>query len=190
MSFGSYAKPFPPLIVMIGDIQPPPPSGFLKFTNGQTFTNTIKTASNQVISTPPAGPQSDIPQALQNETLDIINRIMPSIQRDRRKVAYWRLCWDAITPTQDQLITTHPDERLNNLYVAVGGSFHSWKFLPIIGQYITLLLQGKSNGSEKDMHWGWKRAGWNTGGAKGAHEKAIPKRELRDLERLNRASRL
>ena len=175
---------------MTGDIQPPPPSGFLKFTNGRTFTNTFRTASNQNLSAPPSGPQSKIPQALQHETLNIINRIMPSVQKGGRKVAYWRLCWDAITPTQDQLITRHPDEKLNNVYVAVGGSFHSWKFLPIIGQYITNMLQGKSNGSEKDLHWAWKRAGWDTGGTKGAHEKAIPTRELRDLETPNKASRL
>jgi sarcosine oxidase/L-pipecolate oxidase len=169
-----------------GDIQPPPGSNFLKFTNGRTFTNLITTVSNRVISAPPSGPQAHVPQALKNETLDIVNDIMPSIQREDRPVAYWRLCWDSITPAQDQLITRHPDERLNNLYLAIGGSFHSWKFLPIIGKYVANVLNGVSNGTEKDSRWEWKLSGWSSGGSRGPHEKAIPQRELRDMKSATR----
>ena len=100
---------------------------------------------------------------------------------NNRPVSHWRLCWDAITPTQHQLITKHPNSKLQNLYLAVGGSFHSWKFLPIIGKYIVNTLNNYTNGEEKDRNWGWKMDGWNKGGQDGAHEKVIPRGELRDL---------
>ena len=99
-----------------------------------------------------------------------------------RSVTFWRLCWDSITPSQHQLITKHPDPRLGNLYFAIGGSFHSWKFLPIIGKYVIKILNDCSNGEEKDRNWAWKTEGWNQGGQRGAHEKVIPRRELKDLE--------
>ncbi|MCJ1249625.1 hypothetical protein MMC30_006851 [Trapelia coarctata] len=169
-----------------GDIQPPPTSSFLKFTNGRTFTNTIMTSSNHIISAPPPGSQAHVPQVLKAETTSIVNDIMPRVQREGQSAAYWRLCWDSVTPTQDQLITRHPDARLNNLFLAVGGSFHSWKFLPIIGKYVANVLNGVSNGKAKDASWEWKRAGWSGGGIQGAHEKVIPKRELRDLDNATR----
>ena len=99
----------------------------------------------------------------------------------KREVAYWRLCWDLVTPEQHQLITKHPHGKLTNLYFAVGGSFHSWKFLPIIGEYVCNVLQGKSNGKGTDKRWGWKTQGWDSSGP-GAHEKIIPKRKLGDFD--------
>lgn len=47
---------------------------------------------------------------------------------------------DASTPTHDFLITPHP--HCDSLYIATGGSFHSWKFLPVIGEYVTDMLDG------------------------------------------------
>jgi sarcosine oxidase/L-pipecolate oxidase len=111
------------------------------------------------------------------------------------RVAFWRLCWDAITPKQHQLITRHPNPCLSNLFLAVGGSFHSWKFLPIIGKYVANVVEGISNGAEKDQNWAWK-VGFGCfdeskdsaqhrvkNPDKGAHEKVIPKRDLKDLVR-------
>ena len=148
------------------------------------------TESNHEISVPPSCSQDIVPQALKSETIGIIERIMPSMQRAGREIAYWRLCWDSVTPTQYQLIARHPDRRLSNLYLAIGGSFHSWKFLPTIGKYVSNVLSEKSNGKEKDENWAWKDARWSSGGTRGAHEKSLPKRELRDLENASKQSRL
>lgn len=115
---------------------------------------------------------------------------MPQMQRFGREVSYWRLCWDSVTPTQFQLIAKHPDVRLSNLFMAIGGSFHSWKFLPVIGRYIVNVLKGISNGKENDQNWAWKDARWKMGGQRGAHEKSLPKRELRDLEEAGRNGHL
>jgi sarcosine oxidase/L-pipecolate oxidase len=169
-----------------GEVLPPPlrmhsaPSGYhiLKYTNAKSFTNTIRTASGHKISVPPDRDQTVVPEKLKQETLtNMIRKSMPKYSN--RPVEYWRLCWDAITPTQDQLITKHPHPQLSNLFLAVGGSFHSWKFLPTIGQYVVNVLENKSNSAEKDGRWSWKTG---TERGRGAHEKVVPKRELRDLE--------
>jgi sarcosine oxidase/L-pipecolate oxidase len=168
-----------------GEVLPPPlragstPSGkgILKYTKAKSFTNTVSTASGHQISVPPAHDQAVVPEQLKQETMkDMIQKSMP--QYANGQPDYWRLCWDAITPSQDQLITKHPHLKLSNLYLAVGGSFHSWKFLPIIGKYVVNVLDGISNGAEKDARWRWK-TGERQG--RGAHEKVIPKRELRDF---------
>lgn len=62
----------------------------------------------------------------------------------------------------------------------MGGSFHSFKFLPTIGRYVVNVLEGVGNGEEKDGVWGWKGKGSREG--RGAHEKVVPRRELRDVE--------
>ncbi|KAL9055723.1 MAG: hypothetical protein Q9162_003359 [Coniocarpon cinnabarinum] len=162
-----------------GDAQPPPPRNNLsKLTNANSFTNTVTTSGGHKISVPPERDQRLVPEKLKAETIEIMSkRLFP--QLTSRPVNYWRLCWDAVSPSQDHLICRHPDNRLANLYFAVGGSFHSYKFLPIIGKYVTNVLNGTSNGAEKDEHWAWKRTAFK---GRGAHEKAYPHRELRDLE--------
>jgi sarcosine oxidase / L-pipecolate oxidase len=162
-----------------GEVLPPPQEGqLLKFTNARSFTNIITTPSGHKISVPPDRDQTIVSKQLKKETLDLMVKTTIPGFIDRR-AKYWRLCWDSITPTQDQLLTKHPHSQLSNLYIAAGGSFHSWKFLPIIGKYIVNVLNGVSNGKEKDARWVWKMEEF---GGRGAHEKVIPQRELRGLE--------
>jgi sarcosine oxidase / L-pipecolate oxidase len=80
---------------------------------------------------------------------------------------------DGITPNQDFIISDHP--RCKNLYIATGGSFHGWKFLPIIGKYVVQMLDGTL---EKDLV---KRWAWDRDQKGSAHSNAVPRRELRDL---------
>lgn len=161
-----------------GDCQPPPPScGLLKYTNSMSFTHTITTATGKRISVPPDGrSQRTIGKKLQDETHAVMTgKLMPQLTRGR-PVDYWRLCWDAVTPEQDHLICRH--ERVANLYLALGGSFHSYKFLPTCGQYVVRVLHGESNGAEKDEHWAWKRGS----SGRGAHASLVPQRELSEAE--------
>lgn len=80
---------------------------------------------------------------------------------------------DGITPNQDFIISPHP--RSKNLYIATGGSFHGWKFLPIIGDYVVQMLDNKL-GAEFSKRWAWDRD------QKGnVQDQFVPKRELRDL---------
>ena len=165
-----------------GEVIPPPTSNqLLKYTNSLTFTNTVTTESGQRISLPPQRDQHIISDKLKRETEAMMSsKVMPSFSRGKQ-AEYHRLCWDARTPTQDWLLCRHPHDQLSNLYLAIGGSFHSYKFLPTAGLYMVNVLRGQSNGSEKDKAWGWKDfkngASW-----RGAHEATAPKRELRELE--------
>ncbi len=81
---------------------------------------------------------------------------------------------DAVTPNQDWIISSHPAAK--GLYVAGGGSFHSWKFLPTIGKYVSRMLKGEL-GAEQAEKWVWDRANeW------AACEMYIPRSDLRDFE--------
>lgn len=80
---------------------------------------------------------------------------------------------DAVTPTQDFIITAHP--RCGNLFIATAGSFHGWKFLPIIGGYVVDLLDGKL-GPDLIKRWAWDRDIKEP-----VHEVWFPEREMRDV---------
>ncbi|PYI10715.1 FAD/NAD(P)-binding domain-containing protein [Aspergillus sclerotiicarbonarius CBS 121057] len=160
-----------------GEVIPPTAEGILKFTNATSFTNTIRTVTGHKISVP-LPDQAGVPQQLQEDHIRAIRPRLPQILDNNHQPDYWRLCWDAISPTQHPLITRHPDDRLSHLYFAVGGSFHCYKFLPTIGKYVVNVLHGVSNGPEKDKAWAWKTV---RAGERGVHEHLVPEREFRDF---------
>ena len=159
-----------------GEVIPPNKDRLFKFTNANGFWNTVQHPSGRQISVP-AADQHAISASLETESVELIRRRIPQVLSDGRRPDEWRLCWDAISPDQNQLICQHPDLRLQNLFLATAGSFHSWKFLPTIGRYVANVLKGESNGKEKDAAWKWK----TNFADRGAHEKAMPKRELREV---------
>jgi sarcosine oxidase/L-pipecolate oxidase len=61
---------------------------------------------------------------------------------------------DASTPTHDFLITPHP--HAENLFLATGGSFHGWKFLPVIGDRIVDMMSGTLD-KELAERWAWDK---------------------------------
>lgn len=166
-----------------GEVIPPPSSNrLLKFTNSNTFTNIVTQPSGHKISVPPFRDQHIVSDQLKRETEEVMtSKVMPHFA-SKKAPEYWRLCWDARTPTQDWLLCKHPHTKLSNLYLAIGGSFHSYKFLPTAGKYMANVLNGKGNGEEKDSAWRWKKA---ASGVRGAHEKTAAKRDLKDLEVVN-----
>ncbi|PHH71653.1 hypothetical protein CDD82_6393 [Ophiocordyceps australis] len=66
----------------------------------------------------------------------------------------YRMCWDASTPTHDFLIAPHP--HCQGLYVATGGSFHGWKFLPVIGDYVADMMHSSLDSDYADR-WAWDK---------------------------------
>lgn len=160
-----------------GEVMPPNRDGMFKFTNANTFKNTQKHPSGREVSVP-QWEQGDVSSKLRKQSLEIVRQRIPQILDNERQQDEWRLCWDAVSQDQNQLITQHPDPRLQNLYLATAGSFHSWKFLPIIGKYVINVLNGESNGAERDRAWQWKSE-WSV---RGAHEKVLPKAELKDFD--------
>lgn len=159
-----------------GEVIPPNREHLLKFTNANTFTNFQIHPTGETISVPRKN-QAEVPLKLKQQSIELVRKRIPKILGDDREPE-WRLCWDVVSPDQSQLICQHPDPRLPNLYFATAGSFHSWKFLPVIGKYVVNVLQGKSNGKEKDEEWKWKTK-WNN---RGAHEKVRPQVDLVEFE--------
>ena len=67
-----------------------------------------------------------------------------------------RICWYTDTPTGDWLIDHHP--KYKGLFVATGGSGHGYKFLPVIGERIVDIMQGRDSdelGAELRKKWTW-----------------------------------
>ncbi|KAF2122453.1 fructosyl amino acid oxidasesarcosine oxidase [Lophiotrema nucula] len=185
-----------PVIVLgrLADIIPPShPNRTLKINDLRTeITNTVQTPSGHRITVPSRRHQNEVPKRLREASEQIIRHAMTEWTRGRIPDR-WRLCYDAVTPTEDWLMCRHPDARLMNLYVAVGGSFHSYKFLPNAGAYMCNVLEGKSNGEEKDGAWKWKteeELKQRKGKEFGASSRNLIRRELSDYEDEPRFSRL
>ncbi|KAF5005370.1 hypothetical protein FDECE_8182 [Fusarium decemcellulare] len=53
-----------------------------------------------------------------------------------------RLCWYSDTPKGDFIIDHHP--LADGLFVATGGAGHAFKFLPVLGRYITDCFENKA----------------------------------------------
>ncbi|KAK3686695.1 hypothetical protein LTR37_019575 [Vermiconidia calcicola] len=172
-----------------GEVLPPSSNNkLLKYTHNQSFTNSVTTKSGSEITAPTGtayqNQTGDIPDSLKSEAeAGVLSRLLPEFTRGK-KPDHWRVCYDARSPTEDFLICRYPHKGLNNLFVASGGSSHSYKFLPNAGKYVLNVLNGESNGKEKDDAWAWKEQGWDARDRTpeqpklGAH---APKRELKDI---------
>lgn len=104
----------------------------LKYSNTDgTFTNTITTSSGRRITAPADQSQYEVPDQLKQETEEqITKKVMPQFAQGKQP-EYWRICWDTFTPTEDLLMCQHP--ALENLYLATGGNFHSYKLVLLCG---------------------------------------------------------
>ena len=177
-----------PVIVIGGEVDIIPPyyhQSHLKINDLKTeITNTVTTPSGRRITAPSRESQMQVPAKLIQESKKVIMSSMPDWTRSRHPDR-WRICYDAVTPTEDWVLSQHPDDRLDNLYVAVGGSFHSYKFMPNAGKYLLNVIKGRSNGEEKDRAWKWKsEAELNERGSKefGNSPRNEDRRELKDFE--------
>lgn len=148
-----------PVVVIGGqvDIIPPrQPTRTLKINDLRTeVVHSIVTSSGSKITAPPQMDQASVPDDLRKESAGIMRRAMPHFT-STHSPSRWRICFDAVTPTEDWLLCSHPHPSLSNLVIATGGSFHSYKFLPVAGKYVAKVLKGESCGEEKDRAWKWK----------------------------------
>ena len=79
---------------------------------------------------------------------------------------------EALTPSEDFIISPH--SACKGLYVATCGSFHGFKFLPVLGKYVVEMLSGELD-SELEKRWAWDRELPSVDG-----NSKWPKKELRD----------
>ena len=140
---------------------------------------------------PPPEPdyaQWDVPLKLKDDV-----RRGPESMFGRKKfdqeLEKFRICWfvsfyletcgqltavrEALTPSQDFIISPH--SACEGLYVATCGSFHGFKFLPILGKYVVEMLEGNLD-PELKKRWAWDRELPSVDG-----NSKWPKKEFRDL---------
>ncbi|KAJ2897623.1 putative atp synthase subunit beta protein [Zalerion maritima] len=138
-------------------------SGPFKFWLDELVKNTVQAESGELVSVPPdyenlAQAQFNIPQQIKDE----LEAVKVSIigQKRAKEAAYdpngFRMCWDCATPSEEFIISPHT--ACKNLYIATAGSFHGFKFLPILGKYVVQMLEG-TLGEEERKKWGWDKPG-------------------------------
>ncbi|KAK0659138.1 putative sarcosine oxidase [Cercophora samala] len=160
----------------IGGSLPPNSNNELKVYRDESFKNTIlHEASGQQISVPPSKldyGQRDLTPGMKEELKSTFEGIFGEKAKDWELFNY-RICWDAVTPTQDPIICEHPHAK--KLFLVTGGSFHGYKFLPIIGKYAVDMIEDKLR-PELAKIWAWDKE--NKGEA---HEGMFPTREMADV---------
>ncbi|KAI0003967.1 FAD dependent oxidoreductase [Xylariaceae sp. FL0662B] len=131
-------------------------TGLTRLDDDTARENTQTMPSGRKISMPPA--YSDYAQWEVSDTLkadvDFANKITFGERGKNWKLEMHRICWDAFTPSEDFIISPHPASQ--GLYIATCGSFHGWKFFPIIGAYIQRMLEGTLE-AELLKRWAWDR---------------------------------
>ncbi|KAI8231135.1 L-pipecolate oxidase [Colletotrichum sp. SAR 10_86] len=128
----------------------------LKFWGQIIFRNTQPHANGSQISRPPSGPdyaQLDVPKSLRDD-VDFAGKSIYGNLSDDWKVENYRICWEAVSPSEDFIISPHSGSK--NLYVATIGSFHGWKFLPVLGKYVVQMLQGTLE-DRLAKKWAWDK---------------------------------
>lgn len=109
-----------------------------------------------MISAPPQGPfqgQWDVPPQFHYE-MKRGREVIFGDKADQFDFDKYRFCWDAISVDDNFFISPHPASQ--SLYIATVGSFHSFKFLPIIGKYVVQMLAGEL-AEEHRLRWDWDR---------------------------------
>ncbi|KAK1474068.1 FAD dependent oxidoreductase [Colletotrichum tamarilloi] len=147
----------------------------LKFWGQIIFRNTQTHANGSQISAPPPAvdyAQLEVPDTLK-EDVDYAGKSLFGKGSETFKNENYRICWEAVTPDEDFIISPHSASK--NLYVATCGSFHGWKFLPILGKYVVQMLDGSLE-ETLVKKWSWDRT------FPSPTHRAWPRRELSGLK--------
>ncbi|KAG5952882.1 hypothetical protein E4U53_007642 [Claviceps sorghi] len=163
---------------------PPTKDRELKWWGEKIFRNTNEILPGRYISTPPAEAdyaQWNISKKLKEDILQV-SRVFYGREASTWKLEKHRICWDAFTPSSDFIISPHAASR--GLYIATCGSFHGFKFFPVIGKYVVRMLEG-SLSPELAEKWAWDRERSDP-----SENPDWPNMELRDLLDPDEKSRL
>ncbi|UNI15462.1 hypothetical protein JDV02_001995 [Purpureocillium takamizusanense] len=135
---------------------PPTKDREMKWWGQKIFKNTREVLPGRFISAPPN--ERDYAQWKVSGPLKEDIRYASHVFYGK-KTANWtqekhRICWDAFTSNGDFIISPHPAAK--GLYVATCGSFHGYKFFPVLGKYIIQMLEG-TLAPELAGRWAWDR---------------------------------
>ncbi|OIW33080.1 FAD dependent oxidoreductase [Coniochaeta ligniaria NRRL 30616] len=137
---------------------PLPGLGAVKCWGQVHFRNTVThPVTKQLLSTSPMQrdyAQWEVSPALQDDVHWALRSLFGEKKADGLKMENYRICWDAWTPTEDFIISPH--SACDGLFVATCGSFHGFKFLPVIGKYVVAMLAGDLDPVLQER-WAWDR---------------------------------
>ncbi|KAF4976521.1 hypothetical protein FZEAL_6813 [Fusarium zealandicum] len=135
---------------------PPTKDRELKWWGRTIFKNTRQVLPGRYISAPPD--ERDYAQwkvsGKLKEDIDHSNQVFYGKNGANWTMEHHRICWDAFTTSGDFIISPHAGAK--GLYVATCGSFHGYKFFPVLGKYVTQMLEGELS-SELAEKWAWNR---------------------------------
>ncbi|KAB5515530.1 FAD dependent oxidoreductase [Coniochaeta sp. 2T2.1] len=98
--------------------------------------------------------QWEVSPVLQEDVQWALKSLFGDEKASLKKMENYRICWDAWTPTGDFIISPH--SACDGLFVATCGSFHGFKFLPVIGKYVVQMLSGELDPALQER-WAWDR---------------------------------
>ncbi|KAF2645713.1 FAD dependent oxidoreductase [Massarina eburnea CBS 473.64] len=134
---------------------PPTRDRELKWWGQKIFKNTQSILGKQ-ISAPPSKPDYDqwkVPNKLKQD-IAYANNVFYGKNGASWKMEKHRICWDAFTTSSDFIISPHTAAK--GLYIATCGSFHGYKFFPVLGKYVVQMLEGELEPDLKEK-WAWDR---------------------------------
>ncbi|KAL3496413.1 FAD dependent oxidoreductase [Aspergillus germanicus] len=135
---------------------PPTPEKQLKWWGRTIFSNTQEVLPGRFVSAPPTDQdyaQWKVSKKLEDD-VRYSARMFYGAPTATWKFEKLRICWDAFTPTGDFIISPHSGAK--ELYVATCGSFHGFKFFPVVGKYVVQMLDGKLD-ADLQHKWAWDR---------------------------------
>ncbi|KAK6216842.1 c6 transcription factor [Colletotrichum tabaci] len=147
--YTGHGKPF------IGSI-PPTKDRELKWWGAKIFSNTSEILPGRHVSAPPPAKdysQWKVSRQLKEDIAEQRNLWYGSKSADWKMTKH-RICWDAFTTSSDFIISPHSAAK--GLYVATCGSFHGFKFFPVLGKYVIQMLED-SLSPELKTRWAWDR---------------------------------
>lgn len=156
---------------------PPDHNGLLKLCSCRFITNYYNS------SVPGASlghshedfPADGIPRVIEEEMREFMRELIPELAD--RPWTTTRMCWDG--DTKDINFRICPSPSNSNLFIATAGSGHGFKFLPIIGDYVVDMLEGKL-ASEYCELWKWRFGA--TPPKTGNEPHPFPERDLGQLD--------
>ncbi|CAI7624668.1 unnamed protein product [Penicillium glandicola] len=135
-----------------GILFPPQEDGIMKIGAIHFVTNYAKSFDG--LSLPryrSDNPQDGIPAEIETRLRKWMEECVPELAH--REWVETRICWDGDMPDYNFLITPHPTHK--NLKIAIGGSAHGFKFLPVLGKYIVEMMEGTLD-PEIAQKWKWR----------------------------------
>ncbi|KAL6710871.1 hypothetical protein ACN47E_007928 [Coniothyrium glycines] len=135
---------------------PPTKDRELKWWGEKIFKNTHEVLPGRFVSAPPSSKdynQWDVPGPLKLD-IDHANDVFYGKNGAHWKMEKHRICWDAFTTSSDFIISPHAGAK--GLYVATCGSFHGYKFFPVLGKYVIQMLEDDLAPQLREK-WAWDR---------------------------------